>query len=290
MAADPLRYVLDGFAFGVGTPWFVQDVEVGEADGTSNDAAIPRQDGQRFGRDFRTGRVITFEIVIMSGNGAQALTDLATINTAWLGDSVRATPGAVSVLSMTRGGRTRRVYGRPRRFAVASERTLGGHFSIVCDFQCVDHLFYGDAELSTVIGMSAPSIGGLVGPLIGPIDAESAGEGVQSLFVGGTIPGWLTMRIKGPIVDPIVELVGHWSAQLKVTLPSDDYVVIDPSPWNRAVRRAGGGNLSGAFTASSRRLSQMRIPPGHQQILLRGIDPTGTASVTAAVREAYPSY
>lgn len=285
-----LSYDLDGFVFGANTDVMVDDIEIGSSEVVTNDVALPRQDGVRFGRDFRAGRVITFEFIILSGTGVTALDQLAELETAWLADHVRSTPGAVSILSLTRSGRTRRVYGRPRRFAVAPERARHGWVSVTADFQCVDHYFYGDAELTTTVGMASPSVGGLIGPLIGPIDAESAGEGVQDLFVGGTLPGWPVIRIRGPIIDPTVEVVGQWTASLKLSLASDQWVVIDPTPWNRAVRHSNGGNLAGAFTAASQRLSQMRIPPGRQQILLRGIDPTGTASVTTYIREAWPSY
>lgn len=289
MPAD-LSYELDGFTFGSDTDVLVLDLEVGPADIISNDASLPMQDGLRFGRDYRAGRVLTFEMIVMLGTGPDALDALARLETAWLADTVRATPGAVTILSLTRGGRTRRVYGRPRRFALAPERDRFGWLSATADFQCLDHLFYGDAELVTTVGMASPSVGGLVGPLIGPIDAESFAEGILDVFVGGTVPGWPTIRINGPIVDPTIELVGQWSAKLNVTLASDQYVTIDTTPWNRAVRRSDGANMAGKFTAASQRVSHMRVPPGRQQFILRGLDPTGSAHADVHIREAFPSY
>ena len=285
-----LYYEIDGFKFGEGTNWIVQDLEVGAPEIVNTDVRLPRQDGLRFGRDYRAGQQITFEMINIAGTGTDVLDELGQLRTAWLADTVRATPGAVSILSLTRGGRTRRVYGRPRRFAVASERSRFGWVSVIADFQCVDHLFYGDAELAYTVGMAAPSVGGLVGPLVGPIDAESAGEGVHSVFIGGNVPAWPVMRIHGPIVDPSIEVVGQWSAKINVSLASDQWVTIDPTPWNRAVRHRQGGNLAGAFTSDSQRLSQMRLPPGPQQVILRGLDPTGTAKLQMWIREAYNSY
>lgn len=287
---DDLSYDLDGYVFGQGTEVMVLDLEIGSADIATNDAVLPRQDGIRFGRDYRTGRVITFDMIVTTGTGVESLDHLADLENVWLADLTRGTPGAVSILKLTRAGRTRRVYGRPRRFAMASERNRYGWISAVADFQCVDHLFYSDAELSTTIGMSSPSVGGLVGPLIGPIIAESAGEGVLDLFVGGNQPAWPVIRVNGPIIDPTIEVTEQWAATLNVTLASDQWVVIDPSPWNRTVRRNDGANLAGKFTASSQRLSQMRVPPGRQQFLLRGTDPTGSASMNVFVREAHSSY
>lgn len=290
-----LSYELDHgdgvtYTFGQETDVLVLDLEVGQADIVSNDASLPMQDGLRFGRDYRAGRVITFEMIVLLGTGADALDALARLETAWLADTVRGTPGAVSILKLTRGGRTRRVYGRPRRFALASERDRFGWLSVTADFQCVDHLFYGDAELVTNIGMSAPSVGGLVGPLIGPIDAEAATEGLLDVNVGGTVPAWSVIRINGPIVDPSIELVGSWSFQLNTTLASDQWILVDPTPWNRAVRRNDGANMAGRFTYDSQRLSQLRVPPGRRQFILRGLDPTGSASANVYLREAFSSY
>lgn len=285
-----LSYVLDGYEFGQGTDVLVTDVEIGQADIVSNDATLPMQDGLRFGRDYRAGRVITFEMIVMLGTGAPALDALARLETAWLADPVRSTPGAVSVLSLTRGGRTRRVYGRPRRFALAPERDRFGWISATADFQCVDHLFYGDAELVTTVGMSTPEVGGLVGPLVGPLDAEAFTEGSLDINVGGTLPAWSVIRINGPIVDPSIELVGHWKFQLRTTLASDQWITVDPTPWNRAVRRSDGVNLAGRFTYDSQRLSHLRVPPGRQQFILRGLDPTGSASAAIHLREAFSSY
>src|SRR5690606_6382091 len=156
----------------------------------SNDASLPMQDGLRFGRDYRAGRVITFEMIIMSGTGREALDELARLETAWLADTVRATPGRVATLRLTRAGPTRRAYGRPRRFAMAPERERFGWISATADFQCIDHLFYSDAELITTVKMVSPSVGGLSGPLIGPIDADAFSEGILDFFLGGTVPSW----------------------------------------------------------------------------------------------------
>jgi len=293
MPAD-LSYDLDGFLFGVGSDFHVNDLDMGEVEIRNNDAAMPRQDGIRFGRDTRGGRTLTFvDVLVMTSNGTDvsAQDAFARFTSAWRANLVRSTPGAVSILKLTRGGRTRRVYGRPRRFAPASERNRFGWFSADADFQCVDDLFYSDAELTTSIGMTVPSVGGLVGPLIGPIDAESAGSGVESLFVGGTEPAWVSVQIHGPIIDPSVEVEGQWSFKLAgVTLASDEWVLVDPSPWNRTVQRSNGANMGGYFTQASQRLSDMRIAPGPTQIILRGTDPTNTAYAQSYVREAYASY
>lgn len=288
---------LDGFEFGgaFAESGFITTMTPGSATVVNNDAGYPRQDGTRFGRDYRSGQTLGFKTVVVpphdgDGTDVGCQDRFGLLASAWLADEVRATPGAVSVLRMTRNGRTRRVYGRPRRFEPPDDADRFGWFSVDMDFACVDHLYYGDSELVTTISMEHPSVGGLVGPLIGPIDAESAGEGLQLMHVGGTQPAWLKMVIHGPIVDPIVEVVGLWSIKLNVSLASDDWIEIDPAPWNRLIKRRDGANMAGKLTQGSQRLTQMRIPPGPQQVLLRGVDPTVTAYVECFVREAHASY
>jgi len=292
---DDLSYELvlaeeNVYRFGMGTEVLVLDLEVGQADIVSNDASLPMQDGLRFGRDYRAGRVITFEMIVMSGTGVEALDELARLETAWLADEVRATPGRVAMLRLTRGGRTRRVYGRPRRFAMASERDRYGWISATADFQCSDHLFYSDDELVVGVRMYTPAVGGLTGPLIGPIYADDFTEGIIDFFLGGTVPSWPVITIQGPIKDPTIELTGYWKATLQTSLASDQSVTIDTTPWNRAVRRNDGTNLAGRFTADSQRLSHMRVPPGRRQFLLRGYDPSNTARAYIHIREAFSSY
>lgn len=292
MSVSDWQFELDGLLFGDNTPYLVYDFEHGKPDARANDAVRPRADGMVFGRDDLAGMPLTWEIGVVGSGPSDVLEKVAAMRGRWYGDEVRATPGAVSVLRMRRPGRgTVRVYGRPRSFAPATlSNVASGYVPVVCDFQAQDGYFYSDAELATTVGIVPPTVGGLSGALIGPIVSSAVGEGVTDLFVGGDVPGWLAFRINGPIVDPTVEVVDQWSATLRVSLASDQWLVVDPTPWNRGVRRSDGANLAGVFTAASQRLQAMRIPPGRQQILLRGTDATGTATVQVFVREANSSY
>lgn len=289
-------YELDDFRFGRETAYKISKVDFGEIAPQTNDVANPRADGQRFGRDYYRGRLVTFEGNIYTTREAPqnqfaAPDALEDITNAWTPDLLRLTPGKVTSLRMHRNGRIRRVFGRPNRFKPETRGSDSrGWIPFSCDFRCVDHYFYDDTEFTETIPFIPVSIGGLIGPLIGPIIASDPSEGSGNITVNGTKPSWFIMKINGPIIDPIVEVTDSWRAELKMTLLSDQYVILDPTPWNRSVRRNDGANMSGAFTQQSARLAQMRLSPGYNQVLLRGSDPTGTASVQGYWRDTYSSF
>lgn len=291
-------YELGDFTFGRGTEFKIARVDFGSADITEGSIPNPRADGVRFGRDYKGGRTITFEGNIFGvpadtsvGRPEGAYHSLERIETAWEDPSLRLNPGEVKRLSMHRAGRSRCVFGRPGRFASTSGAGMRGWLPITFDFKTSDHLYYSDGEFVENVPFIPTGIGGLEGELIGPIVASGATEGSGSLNVGGTQPTWLTYKINGPISGPMIEVTDEWRAQLAIDLLYDQYVIVDPRPWARTVRRNDGANLSGAFTAQSVRISQMKLQPGRvNQVLLRGYDPTGTSSVDVYWRDAYSSY
>lgn len=280
------------FTFGRGTNVHVESVDFGETTMELATVAQPRADGVRFGRGYFRGRVIIFTGNILNRSSETAAPEtLDQLSTAWQPDEIRLTPGAVTSLRWNRAGRTRRVYGRPTRVASTSGRTTQGWIPFVAEFQCVDHLYYSDAEAVEVISIIPPEVGGLEGDLIGDLIASSEGAGQRGLLSQGTKPGWLICQVNGPIINPTIEMVGRWKIELDLTLASDQYVIVDPTPWNRSVLRNDNANMSGAIrSGNSARLSQMKIFPGVNEVLLRGVDPTGTSSVKVYWRDAYTSY
>lgn len=290
---EDFSYDMGGHKFGRGTDYYISSVDFGDADQLNNDAPLPRGDGMRFGRDYRGGRTITFEGNILTNRRLPGDTDAAAnaldvMQAAWDNEFLRLSPGMVVPLRMERYGRIRRVFGRPRRFAATMGSVTRGRIPFTCDFQCVDHRFYDDTESSQNISIIPPEVGGLAGPLIGPIISSAGGEGGSSVQIYGTKPSWMAFRIYGPIIDPEIEFVGQWSFKLNLSIAYDQSVLIDPSPWARSVRRVSdGANYSGAFTASSQRLSGMQLPPGEHEVLLKGNDVTGSAKVTIFWRNTY---
>lgn len=285
-----LQYQLDtdGLLFGRGTPITVAAADFGAAEVAVADTDRSREDGQRFGRDFYSARTITFDMTVLTrGSALPTLDELAA---AWRADAVRSTPGAVLALRHRRGGRTRRTFGRPRRFAPTAGATLRGLVPVVADFRTVDHLFYDDAELTSTVSITEAAQGGLVLPLRPPLVLSGSGSGRAPVQVGGTESTWLVSAIHGPILNPTVQVVDQWSITLLTSIAAGQTVVVDPRPWKRTVTGSDGSNLAGAFTADSQRLSLLRIPPGTHEVILRGQDPTGTASLTTFWRAAWSSF
>lgn len=296
-----LSYEMNGFLFGRTTQYKVAQFTAEDPEIITNDAQRPRTNGIRFGRDFFAGRNLTWDITLWMDrptNSAERESLLArtldaqtAFATAWRPAHILSTPGAVVPLRLNRGGRTRRVYGRPRRWLPVPGTAYQGRVPITCDFLASDEMFYSDLEYTRRIPIIPPVVGGLVGPLVGPILSSSPGSGTGGLVIAGEQESWLTTRIYGPIIDPEIEVVGQWKFKLATQIASDQSIIIDPTPWERTVRRASdGANFSGKLTSSSIRLNRMKLPPGSHQVILRGSDITGTAKADIFWRDTFTSY
>lgn len=283
------QWSLDGLTFGPGTPFNLARFTIGGPDLRTADGPRAREDGDWFGRDYRGGRTITFELNVLDDDYA-VLDALAVLESAWDAPGVRARPDGVSVLSYCRGGQLRRVFGRPRRFDPSSDLDWAGNVPVTCDFRTKGHHFYSDVEFSTTIGFVPEAQGGLILPVTLPLVLSGSGAASQAITVAGTEPAWLGWRVNGPILNPGLEVSGVWSATLDVSLASDQWAVVDPQPWGRGVHRNDGAGLAGKFTPESQRLSLMRVPPGTHEVVLRGQDPTGTSSAQLFHRSVYSSY
>ena len=286
----------DGFApvtFGAGTQYRVFEFAHDKPDIRGNLSPRAREDGTNRGRDYLSGTTASFEIGVYVGGDAQGVLDaVSVLRRAWYGDQVRRTPGARAVLRLKRPGReTVRVYGRPGAFKPASMHDVAaGYIPIVCEFDCDDGYFYSDAEYSLGVPFVPAVLGGLIGPLEGPLTAASAGIASGQITVGGECPVWLGWRPRGPLIDPEVEVVGRWSAKLQGQVNYDQSVTVDPSPWMRTARSNTGANWAGKFTQASTRMSRMLAPPGESQVLLRGIDASGSSSMDVFWRNVFASY
>jgi hypothetical protein len=294
-------YELDGFEFGRGTNYQIAEVAFNEAELSTHDAQLAAQDGISFGRDFRGGQIISFSGNVLTnrsnpGDPVAAPNAQNVLATAWDRKDIRMSPGTVIPLRMHRNGRQRKVFGRPRRFVALAGMTTRGLIPFSCDFQCADQYFYSDVENQESITMIPAEAGGISGDLIGDIIASSIGFGTNQIVVSGTEWSWLKFKIYGPSLtgvfsNPDIEVVGHWRIEMNTTIAYDDSVTIDPKPWTRSVRRTlNNANLSGSFTADSPVLSSLRVPPGTHQIILRGIDVSGTARVEVSWHDTYGSF
>lgn len=288
-----LGYELDGdFVFGMETPWVVTNLDYGAAALDTNDTPAPRQDGMLFGRDWLRGPELTFTVDVIppygiTGYGVEATDMWGQFKSRWRNNRVRATPGAVSMLRMSRNGRIRRIYGRPRACAAQPEREAAGWWLGTATFQAMDDHFYDDVEKTNSINIIPPSAGGYLVPPDDPWTSIGVSYAPGVIHVGGTEPAWMTFMIRGPIVRPVVEIVGHWAIGLNVTLHEGEWIGIDSRPWQRGVRTSAGIDLAGALLPGSPVLSAVKLDPGAYEIALIGTSEAGTASMTTAWRDTY---
>jgi hypothetical protein len=286
-----------GFRFGRETNIHVAVAEFGDPDMRINDEVNPFGDGIRMGRDYYAGRTITFDINITKKYPDARSTHqvLAEMMRAWttadvVGAPSRLTSGNISLLRMYRHGVHKVVFGRPRRFTPVTGNVDLNWVPITCDFQTIDHLFYEENERSTNIQIVPPTVGGFVFPIEFPWSTVPITSQADVVQINGDAESWLTFTITGPIVNPTIEFVDYYSIKCNITLLPGETLVIDPRPWSRGVYKNGSQNVSGCFTADSRRLSGMTAPPGNHQIVLRGTDGTGTARLETRWRDTYTSW
>ncbi|MFD0353005.1 hypothetical protein ACFVHW_04535 [Streptomyces sp. NPDC127110] len=288
------RYLLDPY-------------EIRYADPDVGDTPMPRTDAIRLGQDYRAPATITFELGVdtvgaaatPAGRHAHNLNALSAMGQAWDAEALRRQFGAAAVLRTVQGGRARRFYGRPRKWDPAASRlTRQGYTPVTATFACVDATAYDDVEQSTRIDIQPPMHRGLVGPLRAPLTMTAASAGIprSGIEVGGTKPAWPLITFTGPITQPSCTLVEQtvggrripgWTVSLDVSLGPDQSVTIDPRPWACTVLRNDGASLAGKLTWDSPRLQNLRMPPGRQNLNLRGADDTGTASMVVSWRDAY---
>jgi hypothetical protein len=288
-----LSYELDGdFVFGTGTPWIATNVDYGTTGIETNDTPTPRDDGIMFGRDFVRGPVITFDVAVVPeypiyGNGVEAQDLWGQFKSKWRAQKVKKTPGAMSMLRLSRGGRIRRVYGRTRHCDPRPERDVNGWWIGTADFQQFDDLFYSDEERVNTVTILPPQAGGYYVPPDDPWSSIGVSYEPGVIHVGGTDPAWMTFLIRGPIQRPVIEVVGHWAIGLNLILHPGEWVGIDSRPWQRGVRTSSGIDIGGALLPGSPVLSAVKLDPGAYEVILRGTSDAGTASMTCAWRESY---
>ncbi|MFI1012674.1 hypothetical protein [Streptomyces sp. NPDC020965] len=278
-------YLLDPFEIAYGDP------DVG-------DTPNPRRDGVRLGQDFRTTATITFEVAVdtvdtahtQRGRHGANLGAVSQMAQAWDGEAVRRRFGTAAVLRTVQGGRVRRFYGRPRKFAPAASRlTRQGHTPVIASFLSLDGVAYDDTERTVRVTMNPAPRRGLAGPLTTPLRMTGSGSSKVpgEAVIGGTKPTWPVITFYGPVAQPVCEVVGKWKASLDLTLAKGERVTIDTRPWALTVLRNGSASVAGKLSRSSPRLPDMRLPPGRQDFVLRGSDATGLSSMTVAWRDAY---
>ncbi|MFI1201604.1 hypothetical protein ACH4VR_19495 [Streptomyces sp. NPDC020883] len=277
--------------------YLLEPFEIKYGDSDVGDVPLPREDGVRLGQDYRAGATLTFEVGVDTVDRASTsarhdanLDAVSVMTQAWDAESLRGRFGKPAVLRTRQGGRARCFYGRPRKCEPSSSKlTRQGYTPVIATFASVDGTAYDDVEQNIRVGMAPPPHHGLIGPLTSPLTmtGECATKVPGEIIVGGTKPAWPIITIFGPVTQPACELVGYWKVTLDLTLAAGERVAIDTRPWGRTVLRNGHASVAGLLTRDSPTLKNMRLPIGRRDLVLRGKDPTATAYMIVAWRDAY---
>lgn len=282
----------------------LSEPDIAFADIDDADTALPGEDGVRMGRDYQRSATATFELGVdgshtlidrhwplrpgpgdQAGNWSEMEAALAFVKKygqgpavrgldgvnllrqAWRADAIRGKAGRISVLAHKTAGRTRRLYGRPRKFAVSHSRLASqGYTPVVADFVAVDDRFYDEteqqAELYDHKAATLPWRPGRGAPPIPQYTSKKTVEFQQK----GTVSTFPYIDVYGPCKNPKITINKDlWAVQLGMTIAAGDYVRIDPRPWARTVMLYSGSSsksVADKLTRASPLLRQMFIPPG----------------------------
>lgn len=284
----------------------LSEPDVTFADMELADAALPGEDGIRMGRDYQRNATVTFELGVdgtrgpidrhwplrpwTRGSRVGDWTDfealLAAVNKknqgayqlgldglnmlrqVWRADSTRGKAGRVAWLVHSAAGRTRQIYGRPRKFAVSHSRlSRQGYTPVVAEFVAVDDRFYEqtekEAEMYDHQRNTAPPRPGRPGEATWQVWDSKKTAAVNQR---GSVDTYPYIEIHGPCKNPKVTLTPNlWAVQLSMSIASGDHVIIDPRPWVRTVTHYKGSSaisVADKLTRASPLLKQMNLPPG----------------------------
>jgi hypothetical protein len=300
MALDPTAgavYELEGVTFGGRREggYMVASVSRAAASVRSQAVPAPHRHGTIPGRDYLGSSTWTFDITTDAEDNAGAYALARQLGGAWARARSLA-PGELAVLRVYRAGEWFRVYGRAREFA-GPEETVGttvGTGAIVCSFEVMDPLVYGDLERSVSIG-TTPSAGatGLIFPVVFDVVWDTDGvPGQRSGIVDleGTVPAPVVVELRGPMSNPRVVHSSGWEVGVTGPLAYDEAVIFDGR--TRTVRATIGGapapNPASRITRATR-LDRLTVDPGRSEFTLFATDPTGSGQAVITWRDAHAS-
>lgn len=255
--------------------------EYGPTDLSVDDQNGARSDGVILGQDFRHGTTITFELHAIGATRDEAAALATAFMTAWRGDAIRSTPGAVAELRAPSG---RSALGRPRRAALDETLARHGKYAITVDFVTIDDVWYGDVE-SIEVPIALSQSGGLVGPLKSPLVSRGSSTRQNAFVVGGTLPTWPTITMNGSILNPVVAVAGRFQYAAATSLKYDENIRIDS---RRGTVLRNGSQLA-ALTRSSDLIEDALLDPGAYTLTLSGSSTTGNPTAEIAWRSAFPT-
>lgn len=281
----------DGVPFGIGLDVSLdaEGFAPGSTDWAVQDAEDPSSGVTMFGRDRLLGPVWNWQLHVNRTDADEAIETLGVFKTAWRALHIRNTPGAVVALRYRVGGRTRRIYGRPRRFeAPPTNQILSGYVPVSVDFKCVDDFTYEDQETTVTLSLgedledpTQDTGGGFIFPVTFPVATLPPTRERIQVSVGGDAPTYPIVRFNGPVVDPRL-VTDDWTLSLGYTIPAGQYVEIDTRPWRQTVMLNGATSVAGRL-GRRQRLSKVYFNPGRFEAKYVGFS---SSSSTCVVRWA----
>ena len=259
-----------------GPDWYVED-----SDNPSNGA-------KQFGRDHTLATMWQWDLHVNRDQVGNALKSLGELATAWRGRMIRDEIGAALCIRYQLGGRTRRVYGRPRRFEYSPDNLiLGGFIPAAADFQCSDAQTYDDEWSIVTMGMEVAPTGGLVFPTIFPDTTLPGASRDATAVVSGDEETYPVIRFDGPLTNPALE-TADWSLSLDMTIANGEYVEIDTRPWAQTVLLNGSNSVAGAL-GKRQWLSSASLQPGTTDFIFTGSASSAGAQCEVRWRSAWNS-
>lgn len=286
-------FTFAGVTFGGDTRLVVEGMSADMGEVRNEDAENPFGDGAFPGRDRLGAGSWEWEI----STDADDFEDIGAINALDLWEQLQAAwriavregqPEKLYPLTYTALGRTRRIYGRPRRADIPDGPSIlaqQGQARGAVQFTLHDPYTYDDTPRQHEIGRIAPPSGeGTRIPARLPFRLGTA-SGVRPgvISVGGTAPTPFVATFVGPVINPYLE-GPDWAIYLEGRILAGQTVSVDTR--ERRVLQ-GSTNLRGAV----RRGSTLggRLQPGTTEVTYGGIDSTNSSKVILTWHPAYYS-
>jgi phage-related protein len=227
MALSNYQFQFGSFVFGAGTPYVVTEVTGLEdlPQIRNQDDIKGYNDGMFTGRDFYSGRTLTFMFNILAGNGNTAQANYALFQAA-LNPQQTGTTTLQFLLSPSDTQKKINARVRTRAVPVTPEYTYGKITAQVTMF-CPDPRFYDITPTNLSLSPGTPS-----GRTYNRTYNLSYGGGSQSSSGQISNLGWATtnptITITGPCLNPVITSVtSGQSITVNYSLGASDVVVID---------------------------------------------------------------
>ena len=232
MATPTTNYVFafNGFLFG-GPGQGVQVLEVDGLEGLPDlriqDDSRGYQDGMFTGRDFLSGRYVSFRLQIMNDSSNTMQTYLAQLKA-----NLVPQQQGTGVLQMYLPGRgLQRLNARVRKRSLKLDpEYVYGRSEAQVEFFCPDPRIYDDTQ--TVVALNPTSAVGRIYNRVYPLlynNVGSGGTGSAAVTNSGNVTVFPTFTLNGAMTNPIIvnSSTGQFLS-LNITTSATDTIVIDP--------------------------------------------------------------